>query len=137
MAYFAELDQYNVVLRTIKVSNTDAPDPAPGVSEPLGLDFIANTLSLPGVWKQTSFNSRGGVHYLPNSWAPSGQPHLRYNFAEVGFSYDAGLDAFVPPQPFPSWVLNPDTALWDAPVPMPIEGRWYWDEPSVSWVFSS
>ena len=85
MAYFAELDESGVVLRTLKISNNDAPDPAPDISEPAGLAFIAEVLQIPGTWKQTSFNSRNGVHYLPNSWTPSGLPHLRFNFADICF----------------------------------------------------
>ncbi len=81
--------------------------------------------------KRTSYNTHGGVHTL------GGTP-FRYNYAGVGYIFDAdfGPDgAFIPPQPFPSWTLNPDTALWDAPVPMPeTEGMWVWDEDGQEWV---
>ena len=87
--------------------------------------FIDTT---PGEWIQTSYNTHGGVHSL------GGEP-LRKNFAGVGFSYDAQRDAFIPPKPFPSWVLNEDTCLWDAPIPMPTDGNEYkWDEEGQQWI---
>jgi hypothetical protein len=80
---------------------------------------------------RTSYNTHGGQH--ANGGAP-----FRGNFAGIGFAFDPdfGADgAFIPPQPFPSWTLNPDTALWDAPVPMPVEGGpWSWDEDTLTWV---
>lgn len=83
--------------------------------------------SSPGEWLQTSFNTYGGIH-LKN-----GTP-LRKNYAAVGFTYDKEKDAFIPPQPFTSWVLNEDTCLWEAPTPMPTDGKRYlWNEQSTSW----
>jgi hypothetical protein len=81
----------------------------------------------PSEWVQTSYRTQGGQH-------PEGRP-LRKNYAGVGFSYDAVRDAFIPPKPFPSWVLNEDTCLWGAPVAMPTDGKIYtWDEATTSWV---
>lgn len=78
----------------------------------------------PGEWIQTSYNTKGGVHIL------GGTP-LRKNFAGAGYAYDPIRDAFIPPQPFPSWILNEDTCLWDAPVPYPQDGNHYvWIEPT-------
>lgn len=78
-------------------------------------------------WIQTSYNTRGGQH-------PEGRP-LRKNFAGVGYTYDAVRDAFIPPQNYPSWTLNEDTCLWDAPVPYPDDGKFYnWDEATLAWV---
>ena len=77
-------------------------------------------------WIQTSYNTHGGKH-------PEGRP-LRKNYAGVGYAYDEQRDAFIPPQPFASWLLNEDTCLWDAPVAMPTDDKKYaWDEESVSW----
>lgn len=93
--------------------------------------------SSPGQWIKTSYNTRGGIHYEPNSDTPSPDQSksLRKNFAGIGYSYDATLDAFIPPKPYPSWVLDEQTGLWDAPVPMPTEGGPYqWDESTQSWV---
>ena len=93
--------------------------------------------SSPGQWIKTSYNTRGGIHYEPNSDTPSPDQSksLRKNFAGIGYSYDATLDAFIPPKPYPSWILDEDTGLWNAPVPMPTEGGPYqWDEATQSWV---
>ena len=81
------------------------------------------------LWVQTSYNTSGGVHRL------GGTP-LRKNYAGIGYTYDAQRDAFIPPKPFPSWVLNEDTCHWGAPTPMPVvEGkRFTWDEATTSWV---
>lgn len=84
--------------------------------------------SSPGQWLQTSYNTHGGVH------ANGGTP-LRKNYAGIGYSYDAQRDAFIPPKPFASWVLNEDTCLWNAPVAMPTDGKQYqWDESTQNWV---
>jgi hypothetical protein len=92
----------------------------------------------PGAWIQTSYNTRGGKHYDPNTNELSADQSkaLRKNYAGIGYSYDATRDAFIPPQPFASWVLNEDTCQWGAPTPMPVEeGKFYrWDEPTLAWV---
>jgi hypothetical protein len=83
--------------------------------------------SSPGQWIQTSYNTYGGVHTL------GGTP-LRKNYAGIGYTYDAQKDAFIPPKPFPSWVLNEDTCLWEAPVAYPDDGEKYiWNETTTSW----
>ena len=83
----------------------------------------------PASWVQTSYNTSGGVH------AQGGTP-LRKNYAGIGYTYDAGRDAFIPPKPFASWLLNEDTCLWGAPTPMPVvEGKMFvWDEPTTAWI---
>ena len=84
--------------------------------------------SSPGEWIQTSYNTSGGVH------SDGGTP-LRKNYAGVGFTYDSRRDAFIAPQPYPSWILNEDTCQWDSPVPYPTDGLMYeWDEDTTSWV---
>jgi hypothetical protein len=84
--------------------------------------------SSPGAWIQTSYNTHGGVH------ATGGTP-LRKNYAGIGFNYDSQRDAFIPPKPFASWVLNNDTCLWGAPVAMPDGGKQcQWDEAAGAWV---
>ena len=91
----------------------------------------------PGTWLKTSYNTRGGIHYEPDSNTPSPDQtkSLRKNYAGIGYSYDLTLDAFIPPKPYPSWVLDEQTCLWNAPVPMPTEGGPYvWDEATQSWV---
>ena len=82
----------------------------------------------PNLWVQTSYNTLGGVHVL------GGTP-LRKNYAGVGYTYDSGRDAFIPPTPFNSWTLNEDSCLWEAPTPMPNDGKQYqWDEATLSWI---
>jgi len=84
--------------------------------------------SSPGQWIQTSYNTQGGQHLL------GGTP-LRKNYAGIGYSYDATRDAFIPPKQFESWTLNEDTCQWEAPTPMPTDGKLYrWDEPTTAWV---
>jgi hypothetical protein len=81
----------------------------------------------PKLWVQTSYNTHGGQH-------PEGRP-LRKNYAGIGYTYDSGRDAFIPPKPYPSWVLNEATCLWDAPTPYPADGKNYqWDEGTLSWI---
>ena len=88
----------------------------------------------PGEWVQTSYNTRGGVHYGPDG-QPDGGVALRGNYAGIGYTYDQQNDVFYAPQPFASWVLNQTAWLWDAPVPYPTDGEQYvWDEPTISWV---
>jgi len=115
MAHFAELDANNVVLRVIVVGNSDTAD-ADGVEkEYIGAAFCERLLG--GTWKQTSYNN-----------------NMRKRYAGPGYTYDAGLDAFITPQPYPSWVLDAN-ADWQAPVPMPTDGKMYrWDENTLSWV---
>ena len=93
--------------------------------------------SSPGQWLRTSYNMRGGIHYEPNSDKPRPDQSqaLRKNYAGIGYSYDPVRDAFIPPQPFPSWILDEQTCLWDAPKPMPTDGKPYrWDEAAQDWV---
>jgi hypothetical protein len=87
-----------------------------------------------GEWIQTSYNTRGGVHYGQDG-QPDGGIALRKNYAGIGFTYDRDRDAFIPQKPFPSWILNEDTCLWDAPVPYPQDGKNYtWDEDVLNWI---
>ena len=116
MAYFAKLDENNVVLRVLSVSNDDCPDPAPD-NEQQGINFLAG-LGLGSNWKQTSYNST-----------------FRKNYAGIGFTFDETRDAFIAPQPFASWVLDEATCQWQPPVPYPSDGKMYsWDESSVNWL---
>ena len=110
MAHFAKVEN-GIVTRVI-------------VAEPEFFDtFIDSTA---GKWIQTSYNTHGGQH-------PEGRP-LRKNYAGIGFTYDKDRDAFIPPKPFDSWVLNEDTCLWDAPVTYPEDGKQYkWNEETLSW----
>lgn len=117
MAYFAQLDDTGTVVQVIAISNDDAPDPATEYSEPLGRAFIADVLRLPGEWRQTSYNN-----------------NFRKQYAGPGFRYDADVDVFIAPQPYPSWTLDAQHD-WQPPTPMPeAQGMWTWDEDTLSWV---
>ncbi len=96
------------------------------VAEPSFFETFVDTSA--GEWIQTSYNTQGGIHKL------GGTP-LRKNYAGIGYTYDRTLDAFIPPKPYPSWLLNEDTCLWEAPVAHPDDGKVYrWDEPTTAWV---
>lgn len=124
MAHYALLDNNNVVTQVFV--GRDEDDLAEGVT-----DWEVYYAPEGFTCKRTSYNTAGGVH------SGGGTP-FRKNYAGIGYTYDAGRDAFIPPQPYPSWVLNEDTCLWDAPTPMPeiAEGdhQPVWDEDTQSWV---
>jgi hypothetical protein len=103
------------------------------VAEP---DFFHTFVdSSPGTWIQTSYNTRGNVHYKPDSDEPSGQPAVRGNYAGIGFTYDSTNDVFYAPQPYPSWTMNQSTWTWEPPVAYPNDDKAYaWDEATKSWV---
>lgn len=115
MAHFAQLDENNVVTQVIVVHNNDCLDANGNESEAVGAAFCQSLLG--GNWKQTSYNG-----------------NIRKNYAGIGYTYNETRDAFVAPQPFPSWVLNED-AKWEAPVPMPTDNKRYlWNEEQQNWV---
>jgi hypothetical protein len=90
----------------------------------------------PGEWIQTSYNTRGGIHYEPNSNIPSQDQRraLRKNYAGIGYTYDQQRDAFIPPQPYVSWILNENSCLWQPPTPYPTDEKYYfWNEETLSW----
>jgi hypothetical protein len=121
MAHFVKLDENNVVTQVIVVDNKDCADANGVEKEYIGAAFCEKLFG--GTWKQTSYNG-----------------NKRKNYAGIGYMYDAIRDAFIPPKPFNSWVLNDDTCLWEAPVAMPEDAgtgeppkRYQWDEETVSW----
>ena len=128
MAHFAKLGIENIVEKVVVVSNDVA------TTEQAGVDFLNNLYGTNDVWKQTSYNTYGGVHKL------GGTP-FRKNYAGIGFTYDQTLDAFIPPKPFNSWVLNETTCTWEAPIPIPIltqeqinNNNYYeWNEQNKTW----
>lgn len=119
MAHFAEIDENNIVTRVLVVGDDQ---------EDRGQEFLANDLDLGGTWLKTSYNTHRGIHAL------EGTP-LRKNYAGIGYSYNPTLDAFIPPKPFASWVLDEGTCDWNAPVEMPVEEgkRYLWNEDIVNW----
>jgi hypothetical protein len=119
MSHFAEINSENIIQRVIVAEQ----------------DFIdSGAVGDASNWVQTSYNTRGGVHYAPNSNTPDGGVALRKNYAGIGYTYDASKDAFIEPQPFPSWTLDDDTCQWNAPVAHPSDGKMYsWDEDNTEW----
>jgi hypothetical protein len=92
--------------------------------------------SSPGEWIQTSYNTRGGIHYNPETGEPSSDQSkaLRKNYAGSGYTYNKALDAFIPPKPFSSWTLNEQSCLWEAPTAKPNDDKIYrWNEDTLSW----
>ncbi len=88
-----------------------------------------------GEWVQTSYNTRGGKHYDPDTGEEDSGTPLRKNYAGIGYTYDSVKDAFIAPQPYPSWILDEDTCMWDAPVAYPDDDKYYkWDEDTTAWV---
>ena len=130
MAHFAELNDNGVVQRVIVVSNKDTADANAVEKESIGQAFCERLFG--GNWVQTSYNG-----------------NFRKRYAGIGYKYDAALDAFIAPQPYPSWTLNEVEWLWEPPVPQPstvpdgthifddgnAAGSWVWDESTVDWVW--
>lgn len=115
MAHFAEIDSNGVVQRVIVVSNNDTADANGNEIEAIGVAFCKNLLG--GNWVQTSYNA-----------------NMRKNYASVGYTYRSDIDAFIPPQPFPSWLLNIETAQWEPPIPIPQERKLFrWNEEAQRW----
>jgi hypothetical protein len=118
MSHFAEIDRNNRVVRVIVIDQET---------------INTGRWGSPDRWIETSKHTLGGKHYDKDGVEDSGIA-LRYNSAGIGYTYDATKDAFIPPRTFPSWVLNDDTCQWNAPTPMPDDGKRYvWDEDTTSW----
>ena len=120
MSHYAQLDENNVVVFVIHAKSNDKED-----------EFTESTGN---VWKQTSYNTYGGIHYTDGEPSADQSKALRYNYAGIGYSYDENRDAFIPPQPFESWVLDEDTCQWVAPIAYPADGVHVWDEQAGDWV---
>ena len=126
MASFAKIGLNNKVIAVHSVVNEVLHDSNGIEREDIGVDFLTKLHGW-AIWKQTSYNTYGGVH-------SSGGTPLRKNFAGVGYTYDEDRDAFIPKKPFNSWILNETTCLWEAPVVMPQDGNQYnWNEQTLSW----
>ena len=128
MAHYAVLDSGNTVTMVF-VGRDDVVE---------GIDDWETYYAPEGhTVKQTSFNTYGGVHYTDGVPSDDQTKALRFNYAGIGFTYDADRDAFIPPTPYPSWVLDEDTCLWVAPIAYPADAdtvAYIWDEDTVSWI---
>jgi len=120
MSHFAEINNDGIVQNVIVAEQ----------------DFIdSGAVGDSSNWIQTSYNTRGGIHYASNSDEPDSGIALRKNYAGIGYTYDSTRNAFYAPQPYPSWLLDDETCQWSAPVPMPDDGKRYiWDESITNWV---
>jgi hypothetical protein len=117
MANFAQLDENYFVTEVVVVNNETINNLPFPESEPVGVAFLQSLFGTTTIWKQTSYNA-----------------NFRKNYAGIGYTYDPVLDAFIPPQPYQSWLLNTATCQWEAPVPYPGDGAIYiWDEATLSW----
>jgi hypothetical protein len=130
MASFAKIGLNNKVIEVLSVVNEVLHDSNGIQQEAIGIDFLTKLTGYP-LWVQTSYNTHGGVH-------SSGGTPLRKNFAGIGYTYDETRDAFIPPKPFNSWVLNETTCLWNSPVAIPTqeleENEYYsWNESIINW----
>jgi hypothetical protein len=135
MASFAKIGLNNKVIEVLSVHNNELLDSNGVEQENIGIDFLTKLTGW-SIWKQTSYNTYGGVHKL------GGTP-LRKNHASIGYTYDEDRDAFIAPKPYASWVLNEETCRWEAPIPMPEltqeqidnESGYKWNEENQSWDF--
>jgi hypothetical protein len=130
MASFAKIGLNNKVIEVLAVNNNELKDSNGVEQEVNGIDFLTKLTGYP-VWKQTSYNTKGGVHN-------NGGTPLRKNHAGIGYTYDEDRDAFIPKKPFNSWILNETTCLWNAPVAMPAteleDNQYYsWNESIINW----
>ena len=126
MASFAKLGLNGKVIEVQSVNNEVLHDSNGVEQEVNGIDFLTKLTGW-SIWKQTSFNTVGGVH-------KTGGTPLRKNFAGIGYTYDEDRDAFIPKKPFASWTLNETTCLWDPPVVKPDDGQRYnWNEENQTW----
>ena len=127
MASFAKIGLNNKVIEVLSVVNEVLHDSNGIEQESIGIDFLTKLTGYP-VWKQTSYNTHGGVH-------DNGGTPLRKNHAGIGYTYDEDRDAFIPPKPnLPSWILNESTCNWESPIPYPQDNKKYnWNEQNQSW----
>jgi len=126
MASFAKIGLNGKVIEVLSVHNNELLDANGVEQENIGIDFLTKLTGW-AIWKQTSYNTQCGIHKL------GGTP-FRKNHAGIGYKYDEDRDAFIPPKPFNSWILNEDTCLWEAPVARPNdENKYNWNETNLTW----
>ena len=126
MASFAKIGLNSKVIEVLSVHNNVLKDSNGIEQEVNGIDFLTKLTGW-AIWKQTSYNTHGGIH-------KSGGTPFRKNHAGIGYTYDEDRDAFIPKKPFNSWILNEQTCQWEAPTPMPNDGKKYnWNETNLTW----
>jgi hypothetical protein len=126
MASFAKIGLNNKVIAVVSVVNDVLKDSSGIEREELGIQFLNELYKWP-IWKQTSYNTHSGIHN-------NGGTPFRKNHAAIGYIYDEVRDAFIPPKTFNSWILNEEKCIWEAPIPLPSDGKIYnWDESTKTW----
>lgn len=121
MAHYAQIDDNNKVIQVLVISNEE--------TDPIGW-LVSN---IGGTWAQTSYNTRGGVHYGQDG-KPDGGNQIGYNYAGIGYNYDSNAKAFYVPSPYSSWIINTNTYTWEPPVPRPTDNNnYFWNELTKSW----
>ena len=126
MASFAKIGLNSKVIEVVSVVNEVLKDSSGIEREELGIQFLNELTGWP-IWKQTSYNTHNGIH-------DNGGTPFRKNHAGIGFTYDEDRDAFIPKKPYNSWILNEQTCNWEAPIPMPTDGKRYnWNENLANW----
>ena len=136
MAYFAKLNNNNIVQEIISVNDKILLDNEGNEIEKKGIDFLNSLYKKEYKWKKTSFNTIKGVHYTGITPSENQSKSFRKNFAKPGYVYDEERDAFIPPKPFNSWILNENTCGWEAPIQKPISDDnfiYVWNEDILNW----
>lgn len=133
MGYFVILDENNYVVKVDTINNSVFTiNNIENVNK--ANDFLNSLFNTNNVYLQTSYNTRGGVHYTNGVPSQDQSKAFRKNYAGIGYYYDPIRDAFIPPKPYPSWTLNEESCLWDSPVPYPSDGKRYmWNEDILNW----
>jgi hypothetical protein len=132
MAHFAEINNLSKVINVLVVDDNDTLNLDGVAEESVGAKYLHDSLG--GTWLQTSYNTHDGKHYNQEG-VEDGGVALRKNFAGIGYTYDVNRDAFIPPQRYPSWVLNESICQYEAPVVLPDDGKLYeWDEATTNWI---
>lgn len=129
MAHYVILDENNIVING-HVGRDESDIVLDNNGNPIDWEIYYGA-------KRTSYNTYGGVHYKSDNNTPSEDQSkaFRKNYAGIGYTYDEQRDAFIPPKPYPSWILNEFSCLWESPIPYPNDGnRYYWNEDTLSWV---
>lgn len=133
MAYFAQINENNYVTNVYSVNNSVIIEN--GIeNENLGAIFLNNVLNNQIIYKRTSYNTLGGIHYTNGQPSIDQSKAFRKNYAGIGYYYDNIKDAFIPPKPYPSWVLDEFSCLWNPPISYPNDGNnYYWNEETLNW----
>jgi hypothetical protein len=136
MAHYAKISNNNIVEQVVVVNDEDILDENGNESEYIASIFLQSVIGLGSIWKKTSYNTKGGIHRhsVTNKPSEDQSKAFRKNYAGIGYNYDEQRDAFIPPKPFPSWVLNEFSCLWESPTPRPTGNNFYkWNEETQSW----